>query len=143
MKFRRTVQIEKGKLEITPLIDVVLLLLIFFMLTSSFVFNPGIKVNLPSYSTGESMKPTDLVVTITKSYEVFFQGEYMSPINDFDQLKRKFRDAVDDTDEPRLIVESDAAVPLGKVVEIMAMARDEGFQEVNIATKEEGPEVLE
>ena len=141
MKFKRSVKIEEGRLEITPLIDVVLLLLIFFMLTSSFVFNPGIKVNIPEYSSAEIIKPTDLVVTITKSNEVFFKGKYMSPIDDFKQLKLEFRKAAREAEDPRLIVEADIAVPLGKVTEIMSMANKEGLNNQAIATRPK--EVLE
>ncbi len=136
MKFRRTVEIEKGrKLEITPLIDVVLLLLIFFMLTSSFVFNPGIKVDIPEYTSAENVKPTDLVVTITKSREVFFKGRYVSPIDNFRQLKLEFRKAAGEVKDSRLIIEADMGVPFGKVVEIMSMAMDEGLYNQAIATR--------
>ncbi len=136
MKFRRTVEIEKGRrLEITPLIDVVLLLLIFFMLTSSFVFNPGIKVNIPEYSSAENIRPTDLVVTITKSNEVFFKGKYMSQIDNFRQLKLEFQKAARETKDPRLIIEADIGVPFGKVVDIMSFAMDEGLYNQAIATR--------
>jgi len=136
MKFRRTVEIEKGRrLEITPLIDVVLLLLIFFMLTSSFVFNPGIKVDIPEYTSAENVKPTDLVVTITKSREVFFKGRYVSPIDNFKQLKLEFRKAAGEAKGSRLIIEADTGVPFGKVVEIMSMAMDEGLYSQAIATR--------
>jgi len=136
MKFRRTVEIEKGRrLEITPLIDVVLLLLIFFMLTSSFVFNPGIKVNIPEYSSAENIRPTDLVVTITKSNEVFFKGKYMSQIDNFRQLKLEFQKAARETKDPRLIIEADIGVPFGKVVDIMSLAMDEGLYNQAIATR--------
>ena len=136
MKFRRTVEIEKGRrLERTPLIDVVLLLLIFFMLTSSFVFNPGIKVDIPEYTSAENVKPTDLVVTITKSREVFFKGRYVSPIDNFRQLKLEFRKAAGEAKDSRLIIEADTGVPFGKVVEIMSMAMDEGLYSQAIATR--------
>jgi biopolymer transport protein ExbD len=136
MKFRRTVEIEKGRrLEITPLIDVVLLLLIFFMLTSSFVFNPGIKVNIPEYSSAENIRPTDLVVTITKSNEVFFKGKYMSQIDNFRQLKLELQKAARETKDPRLIIEADIGVPFGKVVDIMSLAMDEGLYNQAIATR--------
>jgi biopolymer transport protein ExbD len=136
MKFRRTIQIEKGeKLDITPLIDVVLQLLIFFALTSSFVFNPGIRVDIPEYSSTESVKQSDLIVTITKGNEVFFKGSYISPIEGFKQLKLEFRKAVNETKDPRLIIQADVGVPFGKVVDIMSLAMDEGINHQAIATK--------
>ena len=56
MKFKSRLKIEAGKLEVTPLIDVVFLLLIFFMLSSSFIFQPGIKVKLPESQVSETKK---------------------------------------------------------------------------------------
>lgn len=136
MKFKRTIQIEKGeKLDITPLIDVVLQLLIFFALTSSFVLYPGIKVDIPEYSSSENINPSDMIVTVTKSNEVFFKGNYISPIEEFKQLKLEFRKAVKDIKSPRLIIEADVGVPFGKVVEIMSLAMDEGIYQQAIATR--------
>ena len=136
MKFKRSAQIERGdRLDITPLIDVVLQLLIFFALTSSFVFNPGIKVEIPEYSSSESVKPTDLIVTITKRNEVFFKGNYISPIEGFKQLRLMFRDEAGKTKDPRLIIEADVGVPFGKVVDIMSLAMDEGIYYQAIATR--------
>lgn len=136
MKFKRTVQIEKGeKLDITPLIDVVLQLLIFFALTSSFVFNPGIKVDIPEYTTAESVKATDLIVTITKSNEVFYKDKYVSPIEGFKQLRLEFRKDAAATKEPHLIIKADVGVPFGKVVEIMLLASEEGIYNQTIATR--------
>ena len=136
MKFKRTVQIEKGeKLDITPLIDVVLQLLIFFALTSSFVFNPGIKVDIPEYTTAESVKATDLIITITKSNEVFYKNKYVSPIEGFKQLKLEFRKDAAATKDAHLIIQADVGVPFGKVVEIMLLASDEGIYRQTIATR--------
>ena len=136
MKFKRTLEIEKGRrLEITPLIDVVLLLLIFFMLTSSFVFNPGIKVDLPEYRSSESLNPTDLAVTITKRNEVFFRGKYWSAIDEFRLLRQEFHDAARETKDPRLIIQADMNVPLGRVTMIMGLAMEQGLDNQAIATR--------
>lgn len=137
MKFRRTVEIEKGKrLEITPLIDVVLLLLIFFMLTSSFVFNPGIKVDLPEHSSKEDRQNTDIEVIITRSYEVYFEGEYVSPIDQFKKLRLKFNEAVRENKDRRIMIKADVSVPFGRVVRIMSLAAEEGLHNQAIATKQ-------
>ncbi|MBI1976932.1 MAG: biopolymer transporter ExbD, partial [Candidatus Omnitrophica bacterium] len=64
MKFKRTLQYEKG-LDITPLVDVVFQLLIFFMLTASFIAQPGIKINLPRAVTSEVVQEEkNVLITI-------------------------------------------------------------------------------
>ena len=64
MRFKRRIFLEKGKLDIAPLIDVIFLLLVFFMLTSSFIFQPGIKINLPKAITSEVIQKENLIVII-------------------------------------------------------------------------------
>ncbi|MBU3912097.1 MAG: biopolymer transporter ExbD, partial [Candidatus Omnitrophica bacterium] len=61
MRLKRHVQFEKGHLDIAPLIDCVFLLLIFFLLTSNFIFQPGIKINLPKAVTSEVVQENTLV----------------------------------------------------------------------------------
>ena len=79
----------KATFDITPLVDCVLLLLIFFMLTSSFVFQPGIKIDLPKATTTEPNIRKELVVLIAKDGSLFFQDERVS-LNDFEtQLKKE------------------------------------------------------
>ena len=133
MKFKRSVKIERGHLDITPLIDVVFLLLIFFMLTSSFVFSPGIKVDLPETVSSENIQATDLVVTITKDKRLFFRDMDV-PIS-MEGLQERLKVAASKTPTARLIVKADANVPHGRVVKVMSLAWESGLRKLAIATK--------
>ena len=62
--FKRHIKLKRGTIDMAPLIDVVFLLLIFFMLTSSYIFQPGIKINLPRAVTSEVIQEKNLVITI-------------------------------------------------------------------------------
>ena len=62
MKFSRRYSIVKGELNIAPLIDVVFLQLIYFMLTSSFIMQPGLKINLPQRQHRDTTKK-EVIVT--------------------------------------------------------------------------------
>ncbi len=64
MKFKRELKLERGSLDITPLIDVVFLLLIFFMLTSSSLMQPGIRIKLPRVRIGAPVEVQKLEITI-------------------------------------------------------------------------------
>ena len=133
MRFKRSVKIERGYLDITPLIDVVFLLLIFFMLSSSFVFSPGIKVDLPETVSSENIQATDLVVTITKDKRLFFRDMDV-PIS-MEGLHERLKAAASKTPTARLIVKADANVPHGRVVKVMSLAWDSGLRKLAIATK--------
>ncbi|MFH1878125.1 MAG: biopolymer transporter ExbD [Candidatus Omnitrophota bacterium] len=128
MKLKRKVFIEKGRLDIAPLIDVVFLLLIFFMLTSSFIFQPGIRVNLPKAVTSEVLHRELLVVTITEKNEVFI-GE--RPV-DSDELLSRI--AVASRDGQSLLIKADKDSDLGKVIEIWDKCRQLDIKQINIAT---------
>lgn len=129
MKFKRHVAIFRGQLELTPLVDVVLLLLIFFVLTSSLIFNPGVRVDLPESTASTDVQTTDLVLTITDKNEVYFRNKLISPLEEYEQLHtelRKVKDAHGD-ETPRLIINADEKIPWGRVIRIMGIAWEEGF----------------
>ena len=131
MKIKRHVQFEKGQLDIAPLIDCVFLLLIFFLLTSNFIFQPGIKINLPKAVTSEVVQENTLVITITSDNR-FYLNE--APIT-FVELKLKL-ERLPDKQKP-ILIKADRGVALGKVVGIWDFCRDIGVTQVNIATNQE------
>jgi biopolymer transport protein ExbD len=128
MKFKRSIAIEKGRLDIAPLIDVIFLLLIFFMLTSSFILQPGIKVNLPKAVTSEVLQRELLIVTVTDGNQIFIDDR---PVND-DELVSRINLAAKQ-DHP-LLIRSDKAANVGKVIEIWDICRRMNVKQVNIAT---------
>jgi len=130
MKFRRKIHLEKEGLEMAPLIDCVFLLLIFFLLTSNFIFQPGIKINLPKAVTSEVVQENTLVITVTSDNR-FYLNE--SPIT-FVELKNKLERSAN---SKPILIKADKDVALGKVVSIWDFCRDIGIKQVNIATNQE------
>lgn len=130
MKFKRRIQIQKGQMEIAPLIDCVFLLLIFFLLTSNFIFQPGIKINLPKAVTSEVVQENTIVITMTADNRFYFNE---SPIT-LAELKSKLERA--GKSKP-ILIKADRNVPLGKVVNIWDFCRDLGVKQINIATNQE------
>jgi len=128
MRFKRKIFLEKGRLDIAPLIDVVFLLLIFFMLTSSFVFQPGIRVNLPKAVTSEVLHKELLVVAITGENEVFINERPVSR----DELVSRITVAA--RDEQPLLIKADKESNLGKAIEVWDICRQMEVRQINIAT---------
>ena len=128
MKFKRKVFLEKGQMDIAPLIDVVFLLLIFFMLTSSFVIQPGIRVNLPRAVTSEVLHKELLIVTVTEKNEVFINERPISK----DELVSRITLAA--RDEQPLLIKADKRSDLGKVIEVWDVCRQVDVRQINIAT---------
>lgn len=128
MKFKRKVSLEKGHLDIAPLIDIVFLLLIFFMLTSSFIFQPGIKVNLPKAITSEVIHRENLILVIDTNDSIRLNER---PVTD-EELKSRLSLA-SKQDQP-VLIKADRTVSLGQVVRIWDLCRQENIKRINIAT---------
>lgn len=137
MKFKRRIAVFSGQLELTPLVDVVLLLLIFFVLSSRYLTNPGITVDVPESAATTDVESSDLTLTITDKNEVYLRGKLISPLEGYEQLRaelQKIRLAHGD-DLPRLVVQGDKKIPYGRVIEIMSIAWEEGFYSQSLATQ--------
>ena len=128
MRFRSHIELKKGQLDIAPLIDVVFLLLIFFMLTSSFISQEGIKVNLPSATSSKPLPREDLTIFVTNDNQLMIDKEKVS----ISVLKSKIKMAA--REKTNILIEADKEAFLGKVVEIWDLCRDAGIANVNIAT---------
>jgi biopolymer transport protein ExbD len=131
MKFRRTTKLAKGQIDAAPMVDIVFLLLIFFMLTSSFVFQPGIKVNLPKAVTSEALQEKSLVIVVTNSDLVYLNDRVIT----YEELDSRLRIVA--KEKKPLLIKADRRASMGKIVEIWDMCRDAGVSQINIATSQE------
>ena len=128
MKFKRRLKTERGLIEITPLINVFFLLFIFFAFTSSFIFQPGIKVDLPKAVTSEVVQQESVVIIITKDDKIYLNDREISHDELLSNLRLMAKDSVP------LLIKADSHASLGRVVEIWDMCRKEGVSQANIAT---------
>ncbi|OGX45174.1 MAG: hypothetical protein A3G38_04700 [Omnitrophica WOR_2 bacterium RIFCSPLOWO2_12_FULL_51_8] len=126
-------ELEHGlkQIDIAPLIDIVFQLLIFFMLTSSFVMQPGIKVNLPRAVTSEAVKYENIEIMITSENVVYLNAQVVTT-----QELRSLLKLAAKRNQP-ILIKSDRRASLGRVVEIWDLARDLGISQINIATNQE------
>ncbi|MFA6217217.1 MAG: biopolymer transporter ExbD [Candidatus Omnitrophota bacterium] len=131
MKFRKHVELEHGlkQIDIAPLIDIIFLLLIFFMLTSSFIMQPGITIKLPKAVTSQTLGRGNLVITLTPEGKIYSNAEEIKPS---EGLKSLLAGAAQEN--ASVLIKADKRASLGKVVEIWDMAREHGIAVINIAT---------
>ena len=115
-------------MDMTPLIDVVFQLLLFFMLSSSFIMQPGIKVRLPKAVTSKVIYDKMDIVTLAKNHRIFFNDLEISK----DQLNYHLEQIADK--EGMILIKADSAIPLGVVVDIWDLCRQAGITQLNIAT---------
>ena len=133
MRFKRRVKLEYGleQIAVAPLINVIFLLLVFFMLTSSFVFQSGIKVKLPKAITGEFIKEESLTITIT-SEDVIYINKELTTIKELQKElgKPQYKDRP-------VLIKADRRASVGRIVDIWDLCREFGIERVNIATDQD------
>jgi biopolymer transport protein ExbD len=117
-------------LEVTPLVDVVFLLLIFFLLTATFVRNPNIPIRLPEASVNQiTPEKRDFMVGITPEGELRYDGQTVSS----GQLRREMAKVHTSAPETLVLIQADRQSRHGRVVEVMDLAKQIGFERIGIA----------
>jgi biopolymer transport protein ExbD len=117
-------------LNVTPLIDVLLVLIIFFLMATTFVLAPGIKVDLPQASAVHQAQENDALVVITQDGTVYYQDQ---PV-DLQALQATLSQARQQQPELRLVIRADKGVAHGRVVEVMDTAKVAGVDRLAIST---------
>ena len=135
MKFERRASVRtkfRGRLELTPLVDVVLQLIIFFMLSSTFIVQPGIRVELPESKTTKSQDKNELTVTITAENRVYV-NELHVPFGELPTvLANKAKEL---GKEQILLIKCDTAVEYGQLIRVLDIAHGAGITRDGLATK--------
>ena len=134
MRFRsssRLLELQKGPsaIDIAPLIDIVFQLLIFFMLTASFIFQPGIKINLPKAVTSEVIHEQNVVITVTAENLIYLDNKAVTS----NELNKKLLKEIAPS-KKSILIKADRRASLGRIVEVWDMCRASGVSQVNIAT---------
>jgi biopolymer transport protein ExbD len=122
-------------LNIAPLIDIVFLLIIFLMLSSHFVAQPGIKITLPTAVTAKLHPEEDIVIYITEDNNLYLNEEEVTLDNLLDKLRMKVGEAKKKT----VIIKADEKVDLGLAVKVIDIARQAGAEGLVISTKQLTP----
>ncbi len=122
-----------AEINMTPLIDIMLVLLIIFMVSSTAALESGLDIQLPTTSAvAEKKEPELLVITLSKDGEYAVQGKKVTEQDLPAAIKRELATLKTET----VILEGDSAAFLGKAVEVMDMARLAGAKNFSIAAEE-------
>jgi biopolymer transport protein TolR len=120
-----------SQINVTPLVDVMLVLLIIFMVTAP-ILQQGVTVDLPKVAAGPlSGQEEQLVVNVGKNGQVFLNDTLMTP----EALTEKLRAIAAARPDRQLYVRADQAVPYGQVMRIMGAVHDAGLTRVGLVTE--------
>lgn len=120
---------RKSTFPVISMADIVLLLLIFFLLTSTYLIQPGIKVHLPKTATREAASEEKITITITKSGAVYLEEQPVQIAN-FPYLLKDAADKV-------ILIKADRDVTIDMTVRVMEAIRKSGAGKFVIATTPE------
>jgi biopolymer transport protein ExbD len=133
MVFRRRLR-PKADVDIVPLIDVMFQLVVFFMVSSTFIVTPGISLLLPESSSAEPVAMSKLVVSIISPDEVYVnQDRYALSSLDggLKTLSEEDRRSI-----KTVVVEGDSGVSYSLMVSVLDVLRQNGFKGINLKTRE-------
>ncbi len=116
------------EINVTPLVDITLVLLIIFMVTTSYIVNPSIKVDLPKAASGTDQARTTLAVTLTKDGQLYLNGD----LSDEAKVVGQIATELPKNPDLQAIIAADKIVPHGSVVHIIDLVRRAGVRKFAI-----------
>jgi len=132
MRFRERTDTEQ-RVDISPLIDMVFILLIFFMVSTTFVKDMKLDLNRPSASTATAASTKAIRLYIDTAGDVYLDGQ---PVRVW-VIQSRVRDLLISSTSGTVLVVTDDGVPAGRLVEVVDQARRAGAEDVGVATVQE------
>ncbi|MEE2901612.1 MAG: biopolymer transporter ExbD [Myxococcota bacterium] len=118
-------------INITPLVDIVLVLLIIFMMTASYIVTPAIKVDLPRAASAEETAQSQLALVITKQGDIYLNNKKV----DEAALKEFIREKKDTLEDLEAIIAADGSVKHERVVGLIDLIKTEGITKFALNTQ--------
>ncbi|GJL96869.1 MAG: biopolymer transporter ExbD [Hyphobacterium sp.] len=122
---------EDVELNMTPMLDVVFILLIFFIVTAVFVKEPGVDIFRPDVSSSSQMKPT-LLVAVTSEDEIWINRD----VYDMNQVRGVLEQLLSENPRAEAMIQADEGSPVGTVLDIQELLTDLGVEEVHISDEQ-------
>jgi biopolymer transport protein ExbD len=128
---RRGEEGATGEIDLTPMLDVVFILLIFFIVTSVFITEAGIDVTKPEASTADPRSQDLILIAISSEGEIWIDGEAI----DSRFVRQRFERRLAETPNASVVIQGDRAAQNEHVMTILRAARDAEIANVSISTE--------
>jgi len=133
--FRRRLS-PNANVDLIPMIDVVFQLVLFFMVSSTFVMTPGIALDLPASTSSEPVVLNRLVVTVASPSEVYLNRERVD-LSELDTRLGELAGNGSDDDPMSAVIEGDRLVPYETLVAVLDILRRNGYRGIALRTLED------
>ena len=131
MRRRRVKTQDDTEVNVTPMLDVVFIMLIFFIVTASFVKEAGIDVNRPDAATAERKERGNILVAITENNQIWINKRQVDPRAVRANIERMHAE----NPQGSVVIQADENSKSGLIVQVMDAARLAGVYEVSIAAE--------
>ena len=131
MRKKNRVKNEENSLDLTPMMDIVFIMLIFFIVTTSFVKETGVDINRPNAETAERDEKGNILVAITATNEIWIDKRRV----DLKAVRANIERLKIEYPEGSVIIQADKESRSGLLVEAMDQIRLAGVQNISIAAK--------
>lgn len=132
MKKRISQEMEEASVDITPMLDVVFIMLIFFIVTTSFVKEAGIEINRPQASTSESKDSASIFIAISERGEIWIDNRRV----DVTSVRANVERLKAESPEGSVVIQADKYSQTGILVEVVDQVRSAGVENVFVASEE-------
>lgn len=129
MRRRFTAQEEEAVIDLTPLMDIVFIMLIFFIVTTSFIKESGVDINRPSANTAERKERGNILIAITSNDEVWIDKRRV----DIRAVRANVERLKAENPEGSVVIQADRESKNGLLVQVMDQARLAGVTNLSIA----------
>ena len=136
MKLKTKRECIRSNVDMTPMIDIVFQLILFFLVSTTFATLPGIKLNLPQSHTSESTSLMGITITADESGALFFNDKEVSMATLGEELL-SFDTGTTKKEEFPVSLEADSEVTNGTIVKIFDVIRESGYCVINLRTTAE------
>ena len=135
MKFQRGRSREDPEINLIPMIDVLLVIIIFLMLTTTYSKFSGLEINLPTADASkQAEQPNEIDVAVTASGQVLVNKSPLTA-SDINSIAEALRRAAGTRPDPVIIINADAKATHQSVVDIMQAAQTAGYPHISFATQ--------
>ena len=131
--FQNLVEDEEATIDMTPMLDVVFIMLIFFIVTASFVKEAGIDVNRPEASTAVAKPRATILVAISATNEVWINKRRV----DIRQVQSNIEKLKAENPQGSVVIQADKEADVDTLIKVMDASRDAGAYDVSIAAAEQ------
>ena len=131
MKRRRVRAEDDSQIDMTPMLDVVFIMLIFFIVTTSFVRESGLEVDRPSAATATEQTKEGIFVAIKDTGEIYIDSKQV----DQQRVRASLERLIASQGEVGLVIQADKETRHGVVVKVMDAAREAGIKQISVAAE--------